>query len=193
MKSLPTLAAAAALFTGFTVFSGFSSPASAGDWASRGTVGPWQMEATDKVCKARSFHKNGTQLHFAINAKGAAMIGITNPDWKIPEGSYDVVMQVDRAVPATFDATGKDHYVIFAVEFDEPTINLLSYGRTLFVTVGQQSYQYDLTMSEAMLKALGKCAAPMMAAANPFSGSPPAATSNTPASTDTPSNPFRRL
>jgi hypothetical protein len=193
MKSLPTLAAAAALFTGFTVFSGFSSPASAGDWASRGTVGPWQMEATDTVCKARSFHKNGTQLHFAINAKGAAMIGITNPDWKIPEGSYDVVMQVDRAVPATFDATGKDHYVIFAVEFDEPTINLLSYGRTLFVTVGQQSYQYDLTMSEAMLKALGKCAAPMMAAANPFSGSPPAATSNTPASTDTPSNPFRRL
>jgi hypothetical protein len=187
MKSLLPLAVAAALSIGFY------GEARAGDWTSQGTVGPWQMEATDKVCKARSFYKNGTQLHFAINAKGAAMIGITNPDWSIPEGSYEVVMQVDRAVPSPITATGKNHYVLFQVEFDEPTINLLSYGRTLFVTVGQQNYQYELYRSEAMLKALAKCAAPMMANANPFSDSPPSARTETPASTETPSNPFRRL
>lgn len=182
---LSTLAAAAALLVNC------SAPAMAGDWTLQGAVGPWQMETTDKVCKARTAYKNGTQLHFAINANGAAIIGITNPDWKIPKGSYDVVMQVDRAVPATVSATAKDHYLLFQVEFDEPTINLLSYGRTLFVTVGQQSYQYDLTMSEAMLKALAKCAAPLMASGNPFaqSAAPPAANPFA----ETRSNPYRRM
>lgn len=191
MKSLLPLAAAAALFTGFTVFAGFSAPATAGEMTSRGTVGPWEMTGGDKSCMARKADKNGTHLSFAINAHGEAMIAIENPNWKIPKGKYEVVTQVDRTEAQRVGAEAEDFFLIFGFHLNEPTLNLLSYGRTLSVTVGTQTYQYELTRTEAMLKALGQCAAPFMAAANPFAGSPPAA--RTPASTETPSNPFRRL
>ena len=60
-------------------------------------------------------------------------------------------------------------------------MNLLSYGRTVYMKVGRLTYGFDLTRSEAMLKALARCAGERMALSNPFSGAP-----NIPAS----SNPF---
>jgi hypothetical protein len=196
MKSLPTLAAAAALFTGFTVFSGFSSPASAavGEMEPYGTVGHWQINGNEKVCRAHSDFQNGTTLSFYINVSGGLSIAIKNPKWEIPNGDYEVSAQVDRTTPGRMTATAYGKLVFFGLSGTEADFNLLSYGRVLYVTIGQQVYQYELYRSEAMLKALGRCATTRAASANPFAGSPPAAVSKTPpASTETPSNPFRRL
>jgi hypothetical protein len=83
---------------------------------------------------------------------------------------------------------------MWSIPLDEQSLNLLSHGRALKARIGQTVVSYDLTYSEAVVKALGQCAATSMAAANPFAASPPAAASNSPpASTETPSNPFRRL
>jgi hypothetical protein len=195
MKSLSTLAATAALFICL------SAPAQAGDWASQGTIGPWRMAASASACEARAAYKNGTELIFAINARGANMIAIANPNWHIPKGSYEVVVQVDRSTPDKAKADADDDFLVFQFALNEPTINLLSYGRTLFLTVGQQNYQYDLVRSEAMLKALIACAGPRMASGNPFAGTPsakappPGFTEVVPSNPfpETASNPYRRM
>jgi hypothetical protein len=190
MKSLPTLAAAAALFTGF--FSGFSAPARA-EMVPFKTIGHWTLLSDETLCKARGEYADGTSLVFAINAKGVLVLGIENDAWEIPKGEYQITMQVDRAAPVSHTAKAGPGWVFWGVSLDEPNINLLSYGMMFHATIGYQAFHYRLDRSEAMLKALGQCAAPKIAAANPFSGSPPAATSKTPATTETPSNPFRRL
>jgi hypothetical protein len=185
MKSLLPLAAAAALFLGF------SAPASA-ELPLLKKIGPWQITADDTLCAAYADFTN-TRLMFVINAHGVGTIGITNEKWRIPEGSYEVVMQVDGALSATYEAKADAGHVYWKIPLTEESINLLSYGRHLYVKVGEEIHKYDLTMSRAMLKALTRCATPFMASGNPFSGSPPAAIKETPASTETPSNPFRRL
>lgn len=176
MKSLTTLAAAAALSLSL------SAPASADDsWTDRGSVGPWRMASSDTVCKAMGDHNNGTQVSFAINSHGAAMIILDNPSWNIPKGSYPVVTQIDRTAPQKVKATAEKDYLIFEFYLNETTLNLLSYGRKLSVTVGTQVYEYALTRSEAMLKALTACAAPRIAAgSNPFSGTPSIPASSNP-------------
>jgi hypothetical protein len=166
--------AAVALLAGISapaLLAGVSAPASAsaGDMVPYATIGHWQLSANDGLCKAAGEYENGTVLDFSINAWGVAMIGITNPKWRIPEGSYDVAAQVDRASLGTVSAKAKDTWLYFHFALNEPTINLLSYGKSMYVTVGRDRYQYDLVRSEAMLKALGACAGPRIKAANPFS------------------------
>jgi len=185
---LSTLAAAAALLVNC------SAPVMADSWTPFGTIGHWHLTASDKSCRARAEYQNGTYLSFALNGFGAAMISIENPGWHIPEGSYEVVTQVDRTAPEKVKATAQGDFLLFQFYFNEPTMNLLSYGRTLSVTVGTQSYQYNLVQSEAVLKALVKCVAPRLEAANPFAGQqsaapPPAANPFA----ETTSNPYRRM
>jgi hypothetical protein len=184
-----TLAAAAALFLNA------STAVHAGDMTRLPSVDHWKMAADDEVCRAEGSYLNGTFLHFFINAKGGMYLGVSHPEWSIPDGSYNVTAQVDRAPATTFKANASDGWVVWEIVLNEHDLNLLSYGRTLSVTLGRWLYQYELTGTAAMLKALSKCAAARIAAANPnpFAGSPPAAASKTPASTETPSNPFRRL
>jgi hypothetical protein len=181
------LAAAAALFLGF------SSPAAAETKVLQ-KIGHWTIKAADGFCDASGLFQDGTLLEFTINAKRALMVSVVNPKWSIPEGRYQVEMQVDRSDLETFEAKANKTSVIWVIPTNEQSFNLLSHGRTLRARIEQTIVSYDLTYSESVVKALGQCAAPMMASANPFAGSPPAATSKTPpASTETPSNPFRRL
>jgi hypothetical protein len=188
MKSLLPLAAAAAIFCGL------SAPAAADDWTSLNKIGHWQIRSSERLCEASGVFRDGSLLEFTIGSSGVAIITVQDPKWRIPQGDYEIVTQVDRAPAQTFTATGSGTWVMWKIPLTEESINLLSYGRTLRITLGQMVISYDLALSEAAWKAVAKCAAPKMAAANPFSGSPPAAASKTPpASTETPSNPFRRL
>lgn len=184
MKLLPTLAAAAALLAGV-------SGSALADWVPYGKVGGWQVSSGEQFegCVASGDYENGTTLSFYINVSGGLSISVSHEKWNIPEGGYEVQAQVDRTKPGRMSAYGKGTWVMFNLQGSESDFNLLRYGRVLYVTVGAQSYEYNLVRSEAMLKALGQCAASRATSANPFSG----AGSNPPASTETPSNPFRRL
>jgi len=186
MKSLLPLTAAAALFFGF-----YGEARAADGWTPLSKIGHWQIRHSSKVCDASGVFADGTRLEFSINANQVGLITVVDPKWSIPKGDYDVVTQVDRAPSSKVEAHGEDSWVMWQIPLTEASINLLSYGRTLYLKVGQQTVSYDLALTEAVWKALAKCAAPMMAAANPFAGSPPR--TETPASTETPSNPFRRL
>jgi hypothetical protein len=188
MKSLLPLAAAAALFLGVV------GSARASDMEPYGTVGHWQINGNDKVCRAHSDFQNGTTLTFYINVSGGLSISIRNPKWDIPEGKYEVSAQVDRTNPGRMTAAGYGTVVFFGLVGSESDFNLLSYGRMLYVTVGAQVYQYELYRSEAMLKALGRCAATRTAAANPYAG-PQANAPQSPPNPfpETASNPYRRM
>jgi hypothetical protein len=103
-----------------------------------------------------------------------------------------VTAQVDRSKLVTFRAAAQDGWVLWQYEqyeLNEPTLNLLSFGRTLYVTIGTETYQYDLVRSEAMLKELLRCAIERMPASNPFAAAPPAANPFA----ETASNPYRRM
>jgi hypothetical protein len=192
MKStLLPLAAAAALFLGF------SAPASAADdYASLGKAGGWNIIANSIACLGGRDYANGTTLSFAIRTDGNGRISIWNDNWSIPKGKYPVTLSVDRVRPVTFEGetgdTGKVVSVWWKLSPDE--INLVSYGAVLNVTVGKAEYQYRLVGSEAMLKALVRCAADRMSSANPFADAPsaaaPPATNPFP---ETASNPYRRM
>jgi hypothetical protein len=186
---LSVLAAAAALFLGV------AGPASA--WTplkTIQTIGHWKIEANELLCQADGKFANGTTLSFAMNAKGAWLVNVLDPRWSINKGDdYKVVMQVDQGPAATFTAWAQDTYVGWEIPETEATFNLLAYGRTLKAQIGSVVVSYDLAHSEAVLKSLARCIGPRMAAANPFAGSSPSAPAETPASTETPSNPFRRL
>jgi hypothetical protein len=163
-----------------------------------GAVGQWRINANDKLCQAKALYADDTVLEFVINSRGAAFISIENPKWTIPKGDYEIFWWVDRAPVTTHTAAGRNTWLWWQFPLNEESINLLSYGRTLYVMAGQQSYRYELVRSEAMLKSLLSCAGPRMATGNPFADPPPAATSKTPAppvpaSAESPSNPFRRL
>jgi hypothetical protein len=183
-----TLAAAAALFIGL------SAPAAA-DMTSLGAVGPWQIAADAEVCQAVAPYKNGTQLYFFINANGALVLGVARPNWAIPAGNYQVSVGVDTTERRSHTAKAADGWIVWEIAASQDNFNLLSYGRTLYVTVGQQSYQYDLTRSEAMLKALGRCASERFVSANPFAGTPATREQSEQANpfAETASNPYRRM
>jgi hypothetical protein len=188
MKSLLPLAAAAALFLGF------SAPAAAGDMVRLETVGPWQIYGNETLCRAQSPFVNGTTLYFYVNAQNGVSIAISNPKWRIPEGSYEVFAQVDRTPPGRMAATAKDGWLIFGIAATENDINLLAYGKTLYVTVGAQTYQYHLAGSAAMLTALAVCADTRPAAADPFGNALSASTPPSPNPfAETASNPYRRM
>lgn len=196
-SKLSTLAAAAALFTGFTVFAGFSAPARA-DMVPLQTIAHWQISADAELCKARGEYQDGTSLIFYLNSKGAASVGIENLKWTaLPRGSYEIVTQVDRTAPITNEGLGGPGWVNWQVPFNEATINLLSYGNMLYVQVGSQNYRYKLDRSEAVWKALAQCIAPRMAVANPFAAGPqasaPAAPPDANPFAETHSNPYRRM
>lgn len=174
MKSL-LLAAAAALSLGF------SAPAAAGDFRPVTTVGGWSITANENTCIAKGQYDNGTSLAFVVNTDGQASISIENLKWRIPEGDYEVLVQVDRSPTNRFRAAATGPWIFFKIQLVEHNINLLSQGRKLFVTVGQWVYEYQLVGSAAMLRGLGECAGARMASANPFAG-----TRSIPAS----SNPF---
>jgi hypothetical protein len=148
-----------------------SAPASAGDFRPVTTVGGWSITADESTCIAKGQYDNGTSLAFVINASGQASISIENLKWRIPEGDYEVLVQVDRSAANRFKAAATGPWVFFNIQLVEHNINLLSQGRKLFVTVGQWVYEYQLVGSAAMLRGLGECAGQRMAAApNPFAG-----------------------
>jgi hypothetical protein len=183
-----TLAAAVAIFVGF------SAPAAADDYVPLQSIGHWKIRANATVCDARGTFEDGTRLDFSINAHAAVVFTVVNPSWRIPEGKYDVVTQVDRSAQRTSEADAFGDHVMWWTPVTEETINLLSYGRTLSVKVGQTVLSYDLALSEAVFKALVRCAAPRIAAANPFANTAPQA-SAPPANpfAETASNPYRRM
>jgi hypothetical protein len=188
---LSTLAAAAALLVNC------SAPVMAGDYVPLRTIGHWQLRASDHVCDASGVFRDGTRLEFAINTKGALIISVVNPKWSIPKGVYDVVMQVDRAEAKTFAAEAHNAAVDWVIPLTEESLNLLSFGRTLYAKVGTQSFQYDLALSEPVIKALSACIGQRMASANPFaaqqSAAPPAAAPPANPFAETTSNPYRRM
>jgi hypothetical protein len=188
-----TLAAAAALFTGFLVFAGFSGPARA-EMKPLQTIAHWKVTADDTLCDASGEFRDGTLLEFSINMNRVLVISVVNEKWSIPKGSYEVVMQVDRAEPHTVEADASGSHVIWPIALSEANLNLLSYGRTLNVQIGKALVSYDLAHTEAVLKALVRCAIPRLQAANPFSGAAPKASApDANPFVETPSNPFRRM
>jgi len=196
MKSLLPLAAAAVLFTGFTVFSGFSSPASASDAPVKyATVRNWVIYNNGAHCTANAKYEDGSTLQFNIGTNGGANIAIWNPRWNIPKGNYTVVVAIDRAQAETIEAEADGYYVMMPWQVNEARMNLVSNGVVFRAMLGQEIYEYNLAGSREMLGLLSRCVAAISpSASNPFAATPPAATSKTPpASTDTPSNPFRRL
>src|SRR4051812_26544278 len=186
-----TLAAAAALFLGFS-----AAASAADDYVSLGTAGGWNISANSTGCLGRRDYANSTTLSFAIRTDGKGRISIWNDNWSIPKGKYPVNLSVDRFPPVTFEGetgdTGKVVSVWWKLSPDE--INLVSSGAVLNATVGKAEYQYRLVGSEAMLKALVRCAADRMPSANPFADAPsaaaPPATNPFP---ETASNPYRRM
>jgi hypothetical protein len=184
-----TLAAAAALLIGL------SAPAMAVEITLLQTIGHWKVRTVDKLCIATGEFKDGTLLEFVINAKGALLVSVDNQNWSIPEGhDYEVVMQVDRAEAKTFRAAANKTYVYWQMPMTEASVNLLSYGRTLRAQIGKVAVTYDLALSEPALKAVFRCAAPHLDAANPFSNaSPPAQSQPANPFVETPSNPYRRM
>jgi hypothetical protein len=185
------LAAATALFIGL------SAPAAAAeDMAQIGTVGPWTVWANTTRCKAMALYANGTFLMFWLNTKAQASISIINPEWKIQNCKYNVVAQVDKFDPVTFTATAGDGYVEFPIRLNESDVNRLSYGMTLYVTVGAFRYAYHLDRSEGMLKALTACTAERrITSVNPFNGTAPPASAPPPSAPipEPTSNPDRRM
>jgi hypothetical protein len=92
------------------------------------------------------------------------------------------------------NASGKGTIVRLQWAMDADEINIMSSGAVFRATVGRNIYEYSLAGSAAMLEAVGRCTGQLAAEANPFGSAPPVATSKIPlASTETPSNPFRRL
>jgi hypothetical protein len=191
MKSLPTLAAAAALFTGFTVFAGLSSPARAEESQEISVVEGWHIFKNKTWCSGGALFKNDTGMAVNIGVSGSATIVLSSDHWDIPEGKYPVVVAVDRMAPATFQAKGKGTLVTLQWSMDADEINVMSNGAVFRATVGREILEFSLAGSTAMLEAVGRCVG-QLASANPFAGSP-AASKTPPASTETPSNPFRRL
>jgi hypothetical protein len=173
MKSLLPLAAAAALFLGF------SAPASA-DMASLGTAGNWVISADDSLCTAHAGYQDGTKLGFAINSTGVASLSIQNPTWNIPEGNYSVVSWVDRSAPLKHEAAAARGWIVWHPAFSLETLNLLSQGAVLYAQVGRQTYDYRLTGSAEMVRAVVLCLQQRVAKANPFSGTQGIPTSSNP-------------
>jgi hypothetical protein len=131
-----------------------------------------------------------------MRTDGAGRISVMNERWSIPQGEYPVTLSVDRVPPVTFRGEAGDTGRVVSVwwKLTPDEINLVSYGAVLNATVGKAEYQYRLVGSEAMLKALVKCAAERMGAANPYAGTAPQA-SAPPANpfAETTSNPYRRM
>jgi hypothetical protein len=191
MKStLPTLAAAAA-----ALFLGLSAPAAADDYVSLGSVGNWQIFKTSTHCTGTGGFRNGTRLTFNISPSGAATIVIFNNQWDIPEDKYSVTASVDRAQPVTLDALGGGKLVQMIWPLTPEQINLMSNGVVFRANVGVASYEYGLTGSGAMLRAVVNCAGDLAAAANPFAGQPSASAPPVPTNPfpETASNPYRRM
>jgi hypothetical protein len=186
MKSL-LLAAAAALSLGF------AAPADAGEMVPIATAGPWEIFGNETLCRAQSDFQNGTTLYFYINAQNGVSIGIFNLRWQIPKGSYEVLAWIDRTNPGRMTATGHGAGVHFGIVGSEGDLNLLAHGRTLYVTIGTQTYQYNLNGSALMLTAMAACAATRPAAANPYDGAPQASAPPTNPFPETPSSPYRRM
>jgi hypothetical protein len=183
---LSALAVAAALLVNLM-------PEARADWTPLNKIGHWQIRSGAGVCDASGVFADGTRLEFSINEHRVALVSVVDPKWSIPEGIYEIVMQVDRAPPQPLKAKGKGAWVMWDIPLTEESINLLSYGRTLRVTLGQTVVSYDLALSEAAWKAVAKCAAPMLEAANPFAGQQSAAPPASNPFAETTSNPYRRM
>jgi hypothetical protein len=161
--------------------------ARAGELIDYATIGWWTLAANDGVCRAKAEFDNDTALSVVINHWGALILSVQNPSWRIPEGQYSVVWSIDRAAPMTVTAEAKSNWLYWVIPLNEASVNLMSYGGGLHVTVGRERYSYDLRYSAAVLKKLGECIAPRMQAANPFAGQ------QSPASSGPASNPFQRM
>jgi hypothetical protein len=186
---LPTLAAAAALLVNC------AAPVLArSDITVIEKIGHWTIQADATRCEAVGAFEDDSSLSFLIDSRGVAVVGVGNRNWRIPNGEYEVEMRVDRAEQRTFRAMAEGHWVAWQVPFTEATLNLLSYGRAFRAKIGTAYVSYDLTRSEAAIKALVKCAVPRLATDNPFAGQSPQA-SAPPANpfAETPSNPYRRM
>jgi hypothetical protein len=155
-----------------------------------GKVGGWALLRGPEHCAASSQFQNGTFLGFGVDVGGNTWMRITNPEWKIPAGSYSVRVQFDKVVPDSVPASASDtgHSLTVPFEMNETGYNLLTKGAVMAVTIGSAAYSYSLAGTAAMFPALLGCVRDIAKAANPFAGQsrPPAAP------VSTPSNPFKR-
>lgn len=173
MKSLLPIAAAAALFLGF------SAPASAKS-ASLGTAGGWAISTEAGNCHGTMEYANDTALVFSITSDGRAGISVYNPRWNIPKGQYRAWVGVDRNGPGEFEVRADGDLVFMPWQLRSDQIELVARGAVLHVMVGAQSIDYRLEGSAAMLAAVGRCAGTLMNAANPFSNTRSLSSSSNP-------------
>jgi hypothetical protein len=184
MKSL-LLAAAAVLSLGFAA----PAAAAADDGVPLGMVGGWEIRQHSTWCSGVGGFANGTFLGFNVGSNGAATIIIANDQWKIPKGTYPVVVSVDRTPPVTFTGHGDGLAVTMNWSLTPSELQIMSTGAVFRAKVGSAFYEYGLKGSAGMLSALIKCAGGLAAAGNPFASKPAASDPFA----ETASNPYRRM
>ena len=69
------------------------------------------------------------------------MVSVVNPKWSIPEGRYQVEMQVDWSRSETFEARRTTDYVIWTIPTDERSSVRCRHGRTLRAKIEQPSFR----------------------------------------------------
>lgn len=176
-RFLPALRRIAPLAAAVALLAGVSAPASATPLSVLGTAGGWRIKGNHEACVGdRTSSQNGTTLAFAVYASGNAAIVIQNRIWDIPSGTYPVTVSIDRALPSTFQTSfyAEERALIlnWAISADE--VRRISNGSVFYAQVGAANYQYSLSGSAEMLRAVLNCAGMLSRAANPQAGAPSA-------------------
>jgi hypothetical protein len=185
-----TLAAAAAIFLGL------SAPAAADPLSVLGSAGGWRIKGNHEACVGdRWFAENGTTLAFAVYVSGSAAILIQNRLWDIPAGTYPVTVSIDRGSSATFQTSfyAKEQALVLDWNLTADQISVVAGGSVFYAKVGFANYQYSLSGSAEMLRAVMDCVGGLRRAANPFAGAPSAAAEPANPFAETASNPYRRM
>jgi hypothetical protein len=200
MKSfpLPALRRIAPLAAAVALLAGIPAPASAAPLSVLGTAGGWRIKGNHEACVGdRTFSQNGTTLAFVVYSNGAATILIQNRIWDIPSGTYPVTVSIDRVSPATFQTSfyTEEQALVLNWEISANEISRVSNGSVFYANVGAANYQYSLSGSAEMLRAVLNCAEMLRRAANPYAGAQANPSPNAPANpfAETASNPYRRM
>jgi hypothetical protein len=173
------------------LLAGIPAPASAVPISVLGSAGGWTIKGNHEACVGdRTFAQNGTTLAFAVYASGTAAILIQNRIWDIPSGAYPVTVSIDRASPSTFQTSfyAEEQALVLNWEISADEVSRVSNGSVFYAKVGAANYQYSLSGSAEMLRAVLNCAGMLSRAANPQAKAPPANPF-----AETASNPYRRM
>ena len=185
-----TLAAAAALFLSL------SAPAAAAPLSVLGSAGGWTIKGNHEACVGdRSFAENGTTLAFVAYVSGSAAIYIQNRRWNIPAGTYPVTVSIDRGASATFKTSfyAKEQALVLDWNLTADQIRVVAGGAVFYAKVGSANYQYSLSGSAEMLRAVMDCVGG--SGARPTRSPGHASATGEPSNpfAETPSNPYRRM